>query len=308
MGLTVVMHRKPAATAEPITHVIEASAAAHGTISPNGQVAVNHGADQEFTFGADSGYHVVSVTVDGEPVSTVSPYTFHGVSAAHTIAVAVAINEPVRTVLVESFDALGNSAAVAAAAGDLLVLHLLADIGQTDVGFRVAVAWGSQSFAQGAEATISEGLGWICTLSLVVSEANAGSHAVVPDWSDGDTPGRAIGSLERWLGTVAASPVDQSAADENEVLEPGTADPDSGVTAATAQAHEIAVCAVGWLAVPASAGAWDSGYTAGVSVGSGLHLTTAYRILTAIGTARARRTGASTSYWGALCTTYKVSA
>jgi hypothetical protein len=294
---------RPLAASAPVTHIITASAGAHGSISPSGAVEVNHGANQEFTFGADSGYHVTSLTVDGEAASSTSPYTFTNVTAEHTIAVAFAVNEPVRTVENDYFDATGSSDAVTAAAGDLLVLAIVADITTPDVGFRLAAAWGSQSFVAGPETGFNADRGWISIHTLVVSEGNAGTHAVVPDWvgSDGDTPEHALGSLERWSGTVDATPGDGSAIADNY----GTT-PDSGETAVTAQAHEIALCAIGWSAVPATKGTWDSGYSDGVGVGSGLYLSTAYRILTATGTARARKSGVSAGEWGALCGTFKV--
>jgi hypothetical protein len=79
-------------TATAITHTITASAGSHGSVSPSGAVSVVHGANQQFTFAGDTGYHVTQVLVDGSPVSTTSPYTFTNVTADHTIAVAFAIN------------------------------------------------------------------------------------------------------------------------------------------------------------------------------------------------------------------------
>ncbi|HQQ13119.1 MAG TPA: cohesin domain-containing protein, partial [Bacteroidales bacterium] len=50
------------------TYTIAASAGANGTISPTGNVTVNHGANQAFTITAADGYHVADVLVDGTSV------------------------------------------------------------------------------------------------------------------------------------------------------------------------------------------------------------------------------------------------
>ncbi len=66
--------------------VITASAGAHGSIAPSGQVSVAIGADQTFTVTPDQGYRVADVLVDGASVGAVGAYTFVRVSAPHTIA------------------------------------------------------------------------------------------------------------------------------------------------------------------------------------------------------------------------------
>lgn len=51
-----------------ITYTIVASAGTGGSISPSGNVSVEHGASQTFTITADSGYHISRILVDGSPI------------------------------------------------------------------------------------------------------------------------------------------------------------------------------------------------------------------------------------------------
>lgn len=73
-------------TALPAGYTITASAGAGGAISPSGAVSVAAGASQAFTLTPNTGYHVVSVLVDGASVGAVTAYTFTNVQAAHTIS------------------------------------------------------------------------------------------------------------------------------------------------------------------------------------------------------------------------------
>jgi hypothetical protein len=68
------------------TYVITASAGANGSITPNGSVSVNHGANQSFTITPATGYLVNTVTVDGASVGSVGTYNFTNVIAAHSIS------------------------------------------------------------------------------------------------------------------------------------------------------------------------------------------------------------------------------
>jgi uncharacterized repeat protein (TIGR02543 family) len=68
------------------TYTIAASAGANGSISPNGSVTVNHGANQTFTITPDGGYNVANVLVDGVSVGAVTSHTFTNVTTNHTIA------------------------------------------------------------------------------------------------------------------------------------------------------------------------------------------------------------------------------
>ncbi len=66
-------------------YTITASAGAGGTISPSGQVSIQPGVSQAFTFTPNTGYKIASVTVDGVSQGAVTSYTFSAVSANHTI-------------------------------------------------------------------------------------------------------------------------------------------------------------------------------------------------------------------------------
>ncbi len=69
-----------------VTWTLTASAGANGSISPTGVTTVNDGDTQAFTITPNSGYRIASITVDGSPVATTSPYTFTNVTANHTIS------------------------------------------------------------------------------------------------------------------------------------------------------------------------------------------------------------------------------
>ena len=73
---------------EPETYTITATAGAGGSITPSGDVEVNKGADQTFTFTPDEGYEIAAVVVDGVSVTvTGNSYIFTGVQENHTISV-----------------------------------------------------------------------------------------------------------------------------------------------------------------------------------------------------------------------------
>jgi hypothetical protein len=67
--------------------IITASAGAHGSISPAGNILVSHAGIQEFSFLPDAGYNVENVVVDGRSVPALTSFTFTNVTCAHTIEV-----------------------------------------------------------------------------------------------------------------------------------------------------------------------------------------------------------------------------
>jgi hypothetical protein len=69
-----------------ITFIISASTETGGIITPYGANAVNYGADAAYTIIPDVGYIIKDVKADGVSVGNVSSYTFHSVTAAHTIS------------------------------------------------------------------------------------------------------------------------------------------------------------------------------------------------------------------------------
>ena len=56
-----------------------------GNITPYGQTLVNYGEDQTFNISPFPGYHVIDVEVDGVSQGAITTYTFHNVTANHTI-------------------------------------------------------------------------------------------------------------------------------------------------------------------------------------------------------------------------------
>ena len=103
--LTVTMDSDKSATAAfaavppvtPSTHYITTSSDTHSAISPNGTVPVPSGGSQTFTFSADAGYYVSSVTVDGTSLPaavSLGYHTFTNVMANHTITVGSSSSPP----------------------------------------------------------------------------------------------------------------------------------------------------------------------------------------------------------------------
>jgi hypothetical protein len=74
---------------------IVATAGANGSITPSGTTLYSLNASPSFTFAANPGHHVASVTVDGGAVPLTSPYTFAALSSNHTIDVQFAVNPAV---------------------------------------------------------------------------------------------------------------------------------------------------------------------------------------------------------------------
>jgi hypothetical protein len=73
------------------TYTIAASAGANGTLSPNGNITVNHGANQTFSFSANNDYEIDQVLIDGTSnVAAVAAgsYAFENVTENHTISVS----------------------------------------------------------------------------------------------------------------------------------------------------------------------------------------------------------------------------
>jgi hypothetical protein len=72
-------------------YIIIASTGNNGSISPSGNITVNHGDNQTFTFTPDNGYEIDQVLIDGvnntQAVSSGS-YTFTNVTANHSISVS----------------------------------------------------------------------------------------------------------------------------------------------------------------------------------------------------------------------------
>ena len=74
------------------SHTIVASADAHGSITPSGNVTVDYGQNVTFTITPDQGYVVSDVKVDGVSKGALSTYTFSNVTAGHTIRASFVVS------------------------------------------------------------------------------------------------------------------------------------------------------------------------------------------------------------------------
>ncbi|MBO5021931.1 MAG: InlB B-repeat-containing protein [Clostridia bacterium] len=84
---------------EVAKYTISASAQGGGTISPSGEVEVEHGKSQTFTFSANAGNAITAIYVDDQPLTGTSltnaianGYTFENVTENHTISVVFTAN------------------------------------------------------------------------------------------------------------------------------------------------------------------------------------------------------------------------
>ncbi|PID39922.1 MAG: hypothetical protein CR984_05880 [Proteobacteria bacterium] len=72
------------------TYTISATAGENGSISPDGDIHVTHGANKAFTITADDGYHIANVIVDGITRGAVPTVKWTDIDANHTISVTFA--------------------------------------------------------------------------------------------------------------------------------------------------------------------------------------------------------------------------
>jgi hypothetical protein len=73
-------------------HTIVTSADNHGSISPQGNVTVIEGDNQNFSIIPNTGYHIADVRVDGNSVGVMDGYEFSNVTKGHTISASFAAN------------------------------------------------------------------------------------------------------------------------------------------------------------------------------------------------------------------------
>lgn len=93
---------------EKQTYVVTAVATGEGTISPAGDVEVEHGANQTFTFTPNEGYQVGRVVIDHVLVETADSYTFENVTERHRIEVAFVTKTGIDDVTASSFSVYPN--------------------------------------------------------------------------------------------------------------------------------------------------------------------------------------------------------
>ncbi|MBE0427920.1 MAG: DUF1566 domain-containing protein [Nitrospirae bacterium] len=73
------------------TYTIKATAGTGGSISPSGNVTVNHGASKTFSISAMIGYQIEDIKVDGTSTGNSYSYTFNNVTDNHSIYVTFLI-------------------------------------------------------------------------------------------------------------------------------------------------------------------------------------------------------------------------
>jgi len=73
-------------------YTITASSGSNGTVTPSGVTTKDYNTSQVYSITPDTGYHIVSVLVDGVSQGAISTYTFSNISASHTISATFAIN------------------------------------------------------------------------------------------------------------------------------------------------------------------------------------------------------------------------
>jgi hypothetical protein len=109
------------------TFVVNASADAHGSISPSGAVTLNYGADQSFTITPDTGYFITDVHVDSISVGPVPKYTFVHVTANHTITASFALHSFTVFSSAGPHGTIAPSGAVPTTFGGTLVFNITPD-------------------------------------------------------------------------------------------------------------------------------------------------------------------------------------
>jgi hypothetical protein len=194
---------------------------------------------------------------------------------------------------------------VAAQAGDVLMVSMsfFAGGGQT----LSDVTWGPDGWLDSRQ-TIYGLPGAEHESDLATVRATAtGTHNLVVTLTANTTSFVAIVELYRGLldGIFDASAIDQ--------VPPKLPadDADSGLTGATAQAHELIVGACGVITGGAPIGAWQAPMLYGNSQGTGQPakpeaVYTGYQIVNAIGTYRANLVGHPLAQWATICATLKA--
>lgn len=78
---------------EPDTYTISVFAGHGGSATPSGTVTIDAGANLTITFIPDEGYHVATLTINGELVDPVNSYTFRRISSNMTVDVSFDVDE-----------------------------------------------------------------------------------------------------------------------------------------------------------------------------------------------------------------------
>jgi hypothetical protein len=181
------------------THTITASAGSGGSISPDGEVQVNHGSSQSFTIKPDTNNNIKSVLVDGVSVGPVSSYTFKNVTENHSIAASF---------VVATISILTDKDRIIAPPGKTAPLQVkLSDPPQTNV--TVTVAWKSGSKAlsiQGVNTLTFTPANWNTYQTIQIAatpDLNDMNAAAVFELSAPGLTGTEITAVKAELGNIA---------------------------------------------------------------------------------------------------------
>ena len=74
------------------THIISSAAGSNGSISPSGNVTVDHNSSQQYAIIPNAGFHIADVLVDGVSIGSVSSYTFNQVTENHSISAVFSVD------------------------------------------------------------------------------------------------------------------------------------------------------------------------------------------------------------------------
>lgn len=116
----------------PEIYTITPTAGSHGSISPSGVQSVEAGEDCTFTITPDTGYHIGTLKVDGAAVEVATSYSFHDVTANHTIEATFEADAPTSYTITASAGTHGTISPVGTRtvnAGGSLTFTIKADDG-----------------------------------------------------------------------------------------------------------------------------------------------------------------------------------
>lgn len=119
------------------TYIIKASSTDNGTISPAGDVEVEHSQDKTFTITPDHGFFIEDVKVDGQSAGALSTYTFTEVTAAAEIHAIFRANAYEITISTEGKGAVSPEGTLTVEHGDNLTLTLIPDEGYQVADIRI---------------------------------------------------------------------------------------------------------------------------------------------------------------------------
>lgn len=182
---SVTSNHAIAATFAINVYTITASAEPGTMVSPSGAVAVNHGADQTFTFHADDCHFVEAVIADGGGSQTSdSTYTFADVQANHTLSIVAGVK------LERIYTAAGPGGAVLPSSAPLGFLEVPCDGSQSlaivaDAGYHIAdvrvdgASIGAASSYAFTNVTANHTLAASFTLNVYTITASAGAGATI---------------------------------------------------------------------------------------------------------------------------------